>query len=72
MLAVAFVMLLVGVAGTAAICSELLRRSQAEIERQATVTAAIVDQQISTGLREGRPGAFARTLNQLRLLGGHD
>lgn len=71
-LIVAIVMMAISVAAITVVRSELLRRSQAEIERQATVTAAILDQQLTTAIRDGRAGSFSRTLAQLRLLGGHD
>ncbi len=71
-LAVALVTLLIGIGSTALIRRELLRRSQAEIERQATATAAIIDQQLTVAVREGRTSGVARTIGQLRLLGGHD
>lgn len=60
------------VASVALVRNELVRRSAAEMTRQATVTAQIVDNQLARPGEPVRRLGVARLLEQLRLLGGHD
>ncbi len=53
--------------------TELIERSQAEIERQASATATILDRQLEGAVtRQDRGFVLGRTIEQIRLLGGHD